>query len=106
MCGDVSNPLLVLPLQTNSDKPDGFSVPFAEANDEPMVSKIAGAGFSDYEASILKKLQQVNYSLQSYLSNWIPSSHLTPGPYKYFMRHQTEQRKPVKKFWYVVQCDI
>ncbi|XP_078155616.1 DNAJ heat shock N-terminal domain-containing protein [Carex rostrata] len=53
MCGDVSNPLLVLPLQTSSD-----NVPFAEANDEPKVNKIVGAGFSDYEASILKKLQQ------------------------------------------------
>lgn len=56
MCGDVSNPLLVLPLQTSSD-----NVPFAEANDEPKINKIVGAGFSDYEASILKKLQQVNY---------------------------------------------
>ncbi|KAJ1693702.1 hypothetical protein LUZ63_010400 [Rhynchospora breviuscula] len=60
MCGDVTNPLLVLPLQTSSDGPDGFSVPFAEANDEPRISKIVGAGFSDYEASILKKLQQAN----------------------------------------------
>ncbi|KAF3321161.1 dnaJ subfamily C member 17 isoform X3 [Carex littledalei] len=58
MCGDASNPLLVLPFQTSSDKPDGLSVPFAEANDEPKISKIVGAGFSDYEASILKKLQQ------------------------------------------------
>ncbi|KAJ4773948.1 hypothetical protein LUZ62_015544 [Rhynchospora pubera] len=60
MCGDVTNPLLVLPLQTSSDGPDGFSAPFAEANDEPRISKIVGAGFSDYEASILKKLQQAN----------------------------------------------
>ncbi|KAJ3689775.1 hypothetical protein LUZ61_018939 [Rhynchospora tenuis] len=64
MCGDVSNPLLVLPLQTSSDGPDGFSVPFAEANDEPRINKIVGAGFSDYEASILKKLQQVKYYLE------------------------------------------
>jgi hypothetical protein len=63
MCGDVSNPLLVLPLQSNMDMPDGFSVPFTEANDEPKISKIVGSGFSDYEASILKKLQQVHYSL-------------------------------------------
>ncbi|KAJ3673102.1 hypothetical protein LUZ60_006476 [Juncus effusus] len=62
MCGNASNPLLVLPLKSSSNF-DGFSAPFNESK-EPEISKVVGAGFNDFEASILKKLQQANKNKQ------------------------------------------
>ncbi|XP_020261678.1 dnaJ homolog subfamily C member 17, partial [Asparagus officinalis] len=60
MSGSISNPLLVLPLQpANSNISSTFSMSSSEAID-PKLSNIIGAGFQDYEASILKKLEKAN----------------------------------------------
>lgn len=55
MCGHVSNPLLVLPLQPSvaTDFPPRPTEP------EPS-SKLVGAGYQSFEDSVLKKLQKVN----------------------------------------------
>lgn len=56
MSGSLSNPLLVLPLQAASDSSPARS-------SEPIntrLGNIVGAGFQDYEASIMKKLQKAN----------------------------------------------
>lgn len=58
MSGSLSNPLLVLPLVTTAGTSDSFSAQTAETS-EPKVSNIVGAGFNEYEAMILKKLQEV-----------------------------------------------
>nr|XP_019705820.1 dnaJ homolog subfamily C member 17 isoform X1 [Elaeis guineensis] len=55
MSGSLSNPLLVLPLQAASNSSPARS-------SEPINSRlgnIVGAGFQDYEASIMKKLQKL-----------------------------------------------
>ncbi|XP_042382043.1 dnaJ homolog subfamily C member 17-like [Zingiber officinale] len=60
VCGSLSNPLLVLPVQAVA--PD-ISSPFSAKSSESTNStpnNIIGAGFQDYEASILKKLQKAN----------------------------------------------
>ncbi|RWW78702.1 hypothetical protein BHE74_00013056, partial [Ensete ventricosum] len=59
MCGSLSNPLLVLPVQAAaSDISSSFPTKSAEPVN-PKLSNIIGAGFQDYEASIMKKLQKV-----------------------------------------------
>ncbi|XP_038979756.1 LOW QUALITY PROTEIN: dnaJ homolog subfamily C member 17-like [Phoenix dactylifera] len=56
MSGSLSNPLLVLPLQAASN-----SSPARSAEPiNPKLGNIVGAGFQDYEASIMKKLQKAN----------------------------------------------
>ncbi|XP_073292796.1 uncharacterized protein [Primulina huaijiensis] len=54
--GDLSNPLLVLPLQTAST-PSGFS---AERNepDGPKLSNLVGRGYQAFEESVLDKLMK------------------------------------------------
>lgn len=54
--GDLSNPLLVLPLQAAST-PSGFS---AERNepDGPKLSNLVGAGYQAFEESVLDKLMK------------------------------------------------
>ncbi|XP_073124794.1 uncharacterized protein [Henckelia pumila] len=54
--GDLSNPLLVLPLQTAST-PSGFS---AERNEpgSPKLSNLVGAGYQAFEESVLDKLMK------------------------------------------------
>jgi DnaJ family protein C protein 17 len=55
MCGDLSNPLLVLPLQPKA------AFPFAREPvqpDEPKMSNLVGAGYQAFEDSVLKKLQK------------------------------------------------
>ncbi|OAY84549.1 dnaJ homolog subfamily C member 17-like [Ananas comosus] len=59
MSGSLSNPLLVLPLVTTAGTSDSFSAQTAETS-EPKVSNIVGAGFNEYEAMILKKLQEAS----------------------------------------------
>ena len=59
MSGDLSNPLLVLPLQPAASST--FPTNCTETID-PKLSNIIGAGFQDYEASILKKLEKVWFS--------------------------------------------
>ncbi|XP_064935153.1 uncharacterized protein LOC135587542 [Musa acuminata AAA Group] len=60
MCGSLSNPLLVLPVQAvASDISSSFPTKSAEPVN-PKLSNIIGAGFQDYEASIMKKLQKAN----------------------------------------------
>lgn len=60
MSGNLSNPLLVLPLHPGgSNISSTFPKSSAETID-PKLSNIIGAGFQDYEASILKKLKKAN----------------------------------------------
>lgn len=59
VCGSLSNPLLVLPVQAMApDIPSPFCAKSSESMN-PIHNNIIGAGFHDYEASILKKLQKV-----------------------------------------------
>lgn len=58
MIGDISNPLLVLPLRTPSSTSTAFPAKQAEPS-SPKLNNIVGAGFQDYESSILKKLEMV-----------------------------------------------
>lgn len=59
MCGDLSNPLLVLPLHSNAaDLPSASPAKYAEP-EPPNLSNLVGAGYQAYEDSILKKLQKV-----------------------------------------------
>ena len=58
MCGDLSNPLLVLPLQPAA----GAAFPSAREPvepDGPKLSNLVGAGYQAFEDSVLKKLQKV-----------------------------------------------
>ncbi|KAG0488518.1 hypothetical protein HPP92_007329 [Vanilla planifolia] len=59
MSGDIGNPLLVLLLDPISA---GFSSASGDLNGSvyPKLSEVVGAGFQDYEASIMKKLQKAN----------------------------------------------
>ncbi|KAH7690084.1 Dnaj-like subfamily c member 17 protein [Dioscorea alata] len=56
MIGDISNPLLVLPLRAPSSTSSAFPAKQAEPS-SPKLDNIVGAGFQDYESSILKKLE-------------------------------------------------
>ncbi|KAH7689988.1 Molecular chaperone (DnaJ superfamily) domain-containing protein [Dioscorea alata] len=58
MIGDISNPLLVLPLQASSSTSTKFPTRLPKPFD-PKLNNIIGAGFQDYEASVLKKLEKV-----------------------------------------------
>lgn len=57
--GDLSNPLLVVPLQPASS-PVFFS---AEKNepDAPKLGNLVGAGYQDYENSVLEKMKKVSF---------------------------------------------
>lgn len=58
MCGDLSNPLLVLPLHSNAaDLPSASPAKYAEP-ETPNLGNLVGAGYQAYEDSILKKLQK------------------------------------------------
>ncbi|WOL09716.1 hypothetical protein Cni_G18469 [Canna indica] len=60
MCGSLSNPLLVLPVQAAACDISGtFSKTTADPIN-PKLNNIIGAGFQDYETSIMKKLQKAN----------------------------------------------
>lgn len=60
MCGSLSNPLLVLPVQAvASDMSSSFPAKSAESIN-PELKTVIGAGFQDYEASIMRKLQKVS----------------------------------------------
>lgn len=59
-CGDISNPLLVLPLLPSATE-SGYDPGNKQAeavNDTPL-NNIVGAGYHAYEDTILKKLQKV-----------------------------------------------
>lgn len=56
MIGDISNPLLVMPLRASSSTSTTFPARHAEPS-SPKLNNIVGAGFQDYESSILKKLE-------------------------------------------------
>ncbi|CAA6655956.1 unnamed protein product [Spirodela intermedia] len=59
MVGNLSNPLLVLPLQpAATGLSEGSPVRSAEA-DSPKLSNIVGLGYQAFEDSVLKKLQRV-----------------------------------------------
>lgn len=59
VCGSLSNPLFVLPVQAPApNTPSPLSVKASEPMN-PMHENTIAAGFQDYEASILKKLQKV-----------------------------------------------
>lgn len=57
MLGDLTNPLLVLPLQPASS-PVIFSAEKNES-DGPKLSNLVGAGYQAFEDSILDKLKKV-----------------------------------------------
>ena len=60
MLGDLSNPLLVLPLQPVSS----VEMPSAERSPEHnRLDNLVGAGYQAFEDSILKKLQKVSLPL-------------------------------------------
>lgn len=62
MSGNLASPLLVLPLHPGgSNISSTFPTSSAETID-PKLSNIIGAGFQDYEASILKKLEKVPFN--------------------------------------------
>ena len=54
VCGHISNPLLVLPLQSTV----AMEFPPRSMEPEPS-SNLVGAGYQSFEESILKKLQKV-----------------------------------------------
>ncbi|KAH7690071.1 Molecular chaperone (DnaJ superfamily) domain-containing protein [Dioscorea alata] len=58
MIGDISNPLLVRPLQASSSTSTKFPTRLPKPFD-PKLNNIIGAGFQEYEASVLKKLEKV-----------------------------------------------
>ncbi|XP_074580672.1 uncharacterized protein LOC141837110 [Curcuma longa] len=64
VCGSLSNPLFVLPVQAPApNTPSPLSVKASEPMN-PIHENTIAAGFQDYEASILKKLQKnVDFSL-------------------------------------------
>lgn len=56
MTGDLSNPLLVKPLQTVV----AAVAPTAQKSDEPdRLNNLVGAGYQSFEDAVLKKLAQV-----------------------------------------------
>ncbi|KAJ0967862.1 hypothetical protein J5N97_024779 [Dioscorea zingiberensis] len=58
LIGDISNPLLVLPLRASSSSTSStIPAKYARRN-SPEFNNIVGAGFQDYEASIMKKLEK------------------------------------------------
>ncbi|KAM7479469.1 hypothetical protein LguiA_027682 [Lonicera macranthoides] len=56
VCGDLSNPLLVLPLQPAAAFPSARE---PVEPDGPKLSNLVGAGYQAFEDSVLKKLQKV-----------------------------------------------
>ncbi|KAI8570278.1 hypothetical protein RHMOL_Rhmol01G0022200 [Rhododendron molle] len=60
VCGDLSNPLLVLPL--DPAKTTAFSSPLKHAEPEgPKLSNLVGAGHQLFEDSVLKKMMQKDF---------------------------------------------
>lgn len=58
-CGDLSNPLLVLPLLSSTTNSGyQFEDKQAEADNDGELNNIVGAGYHAYEDSVLKKLQK------------------------------------------------
>ncbi|XP_073002519.1 uncharacterized protein [Typha latifolia] len=65
MSGSLSNPLLVLPLLASSSGASDSAFGQSAETNEPKISNIVGAVFNDYEASIMKKLQEANKNKRS-----------------------------------------
>lgn len=63
VCGDLANPLLVLPLQPVV----AADIPTAKRSTEPdRLDYLVGPGYRSFEESVLKKLQKVCLCFQSY----------------------------------------
>lgn len=73
-CGDLSNPLLVLPLLSSTTNSGyQFEDKQAEADNDGELNNIVGAGYHAYEDSVLKKLQKVRFlELCLFLRNGFP----------------------------------
>ncbi|KAK2967167.1 hypothetical protein RJ640_005211 [Escallonia rubra] len=57
VCGSLTNPLLVLPLQNSATTAFSSTPTFVEP-DAPKLSNLVGAGYHGFEDSVLKKLQK------------------------------------------------
>ena len=60
LIGDLSNPLLVLPLQPVNQVPSVRAQEPVERNEVPL-GKVVGAGFQAFEDSVLDKLRKVSF---------------------------------------------
>lgn len=60
MSGDITNPLLVLPLEPIAPSFSSTSSTNQSESMGPEFNNVVGAGFQDYEAFVMKKLQEAN----------------------------------------------
>lgn len=60
MSGDIANPLLVLPLEPIAPSFSSTSSTNQKESMDPEFNNVVGAGFQDYEAFVMKKLQEAN----------------------------------------------